>query len=101
MNLKKNLQLLLKERGWTLARLARESKVPKSTIGDWTGSQTAINLTQLRKVADALRVPVWRLAYSLDEPDPHEKYPEELIQEIFSGKLMVTIARVLPGKAKK
>jgi transcriptional regulator with XRE-family HTH domain len=95
MSFKTNLQSLLSERQWTAARLSRESGVPKSTIADWMTSQKAVNLEQLRKVADVLKVPVWRLAYDLDSSDPYEtKFTDEVLTELFSGRLQVTIHRV-------
>ncbi len=95
MNLRKNLSFLLKEHKITIAELSRKSGVPKSTIADWMTSQKSINLDQLRKVSEALKVPMYRLAFELDEADPWESSAaDEILSEVFSGRLQVTIHRV-------
>jgi transcriptional regulator with XRE-family HTH domain len=102
MNLRNNLQTLLKERGLTVAKLSRDSGVPKSTLSDWMTSQVSVNLDQLRKVADTLGVPVFRLAYDLNDGDPHEtRFSDEVLSELFSGRLQVTIHRVETTSKKK
>ena len=92
MNLSRNLTDLCKKRGWSLARLSRASGVPIQTIHGWCVGRKAVRLDQLRKVAGALEVPVYQLAFG--EPDPFENIGEEILKEIFSGDVRVTLHRI-------
>lgn len=83
---------LLKKRGRSLSRLANESRVPKSTIHNWTVGRSTINLNQLKQVANVLEVSIHELAFG--EPDPHVNAGEELLKEIFSGDVRVTLHRI-------
>jgi transcriptional regulator with XRE-family HTH domain len=87
-----NLQSLLKQKGWTLTRLANETGINKSTLHAWTVGRGNINLEYLKKVATALRVSVYQLAYG--EPDPYEPASHEILREIFTGDVRVTLHRI-------
>lgn len=82
----------MKIKGWSLARLSKETGINKSTLHAWTVGRGTINLEYLRKVADALKIGVHQLAYG--EPDPHEFLSEEVLREIFSGDVRVTLHRI-------
>lgn len=92
MELKTMLVQLCKRRGWTIARLARESGVPKPTIHGWTTGRSALNLDQLKKVALALEVSLHELAFGC--PDPYEGVSEECLKELFSGDVRISIHRI-------
>lgn len=79
-------------RSWSLSRLARESAVPIQTLHGWTLGRKAINLAQLRKVAQALNTSIYELAFG--EPDPHHSASRELLKELFRGDVRVTIHRI-------
>lgn len=92
MKLGSILTALCKERGITLARLAREAGIPPQTLHNWTVGRKAVNPDQLKKVADKLEVSLHYLLFG--EPDPHEPPGEEILREIFSGDVRVTLHRI-------
>lgn len=91
MELVKMLPRLCSRRGWSLAQLARESGVPKPTLHGWTTGRSA-NLDQLKRVATALQVSLHELVFG--EPDPYEAPSEELLKELFTGDVRVSIHRI-------
>lgn len=94
--LKPNLNRLMTERKLTLAELSKKSGVARSSIHNWltASNQTKINITHVQKVAAALKVPLHELLFS--EPDPFERrdVPREVLKELFSGDLRVTIHKI-------
>lgn len=92
MKLGNNLSKLCKERGWSISELAAKSGVPKSTLHSWTTNPASVNLRHLQAVARALGTPVHYLAFG--EADPHEAPSEEVLKEIFSGDVRVTLHRI-------
>lgn len=87
---------MCKERGITLSKLARDSKVPIQTLHGWTTGRRAVQLEQLKRVASTLQVSVHELAYG--KPDPFEPVTQELLEEIFSGDVRVTLHRIRKQK---
>lgn len=92
MKLGQNIKNLCKQRSWSFARLARESNVPPQTIHNWIAGRKGVNATQLKKVATALKVSIHQLMFG--EPDPFETHGEEILREIFSGDVRVTLHRI-------
>ena len=92
MNFKDNLDKQLKIRGWTLARLAKECGVSKSTLHSWTTGRSALNLEKLKLVATALEISIHELVFG--EPDPFEKPGDEILKEIFRGDVRVNLHRI-------
>ncbi|MNJ91243.1 Helix-turn-helix domain protein [compost metagenome] len=92
MNLGKNLSKLMKEKGFTLIRLAKESGVSKQTIHGWTTGRRVHDLGQLKKVATILEIPIHDLVYG--EPDPFLNQSQVLLKELFSGDVRVTIHKL-------
>jgi len=92
LSLDKNLQFHLKRKRWTVSRLARETGINKSTLHAWTVGRGTINLRYLQKVARALEISVYQLAYG--ESDPFEAVGEEILKELFSGDVRVTLHRI-------
>lgn len=96
MELHENLAALMKQKKMSLTKLAKESGVPKSTLQSWTKGQGTVNLDQLKKVADLMKVSVHQLAYG--HPDPHTKLENEILTELFKGDLRVTVHKIEKGK---
>lgn len=92
MKLGSKLNQLCKAQGLSLSRLAKEAGVPMQTVHAWTTGRKSINPDQLRKVALVLKISIHQLMF--DEPDPHELIGEEILQEIFSGDVRVTLHKV-------
>ena len=92
MKLGKILQELCRKRGWTVAKLARESGVPVQTVHNWSLARGAVNPEQVKRVSLVLGVSVHYLLYG--EADPNEQIGEEVLKEIFSGDVRVTVHRV-------
>lgn len=98
MSVKVNLQTILKAKGMTLPQLAKASGVPKSTIHSWS-DQKAINIDQLKAVAGVLQVSIHQLMFG--QPDPHEQIGREILSEIFSGDIRVTLHKIVKAKNSK
>ncbi len=92
MKLGKVIQTLCKERGITVAKLARDCGVPAQTIHNWSTAKGAVNPEQVKCVSQYLGVSVHYLLYG--EADPHEQPGQEILKEIFSGDVRVTLHRV-------
>lgn len=92
MKLSSTLESLCKKKGITLAELARRSDVPKQTIHNWTTGRRSINPDQLKRVAQTLETSVHFLLFG--EQDPFESPAEEILKEIFSGDVRVTLHRI-------
>jgi len=67
MNLKQQLRLYIKKRGFTAAQLSRLSGVPKQSISDWLAGANPRNIDQVKKVADALCVSLEHLCFGTDD----------------------------------
>ncbi len=92
MKLSTTLNSLCKKRRMTLSELSRRCGVPKQTLHNWTLGRRSVNPDQLRKVSQVLEVSVHFLLYG--EQDPFEVPNEEIIKEIFSGDVRVTLHRI-------
>lgn len=99
MKLGENLQSHCENNGMSLAKLARAAGIPKSTLHDWTRGRKTLDLVQLKKVCDVLRVPLHVLAFG--ESDPHDIPSEEILRELFTGDVRVTIHRIERRRDKK
>ncbi len=89
--LKDNLNKLLKDTGLSLTDLSKKAKVPKTNIHSWT-TGTNPQLDQLKRVADALKVSIHELAFGA--ADPYEAKSEEILKELFTGDVRVTLHRI-------
>jgi len=76
----------------SLAKAARAAGVPAQTVHGWGTGKGGVNLDQLKKVAGVLKVSLHELAFG--EPDPFEAPGEEILKEIFSGDVRVTLQRI-------
>ena len=92
MKLGITITALCKARNWSLARLARESGVPPQTLHHWTVGRKSINPDQVKRLANTLGVSVHFLLFG--EADPMESPAEEILKEIFSGDVRVTLHRI-------
>ncbi len=90
--LSKNLKKILAERGLTIASLAREVDVPRSTINSWVNSDSNPDLNQLDKVARYLNVTIESLAFGRDEKHFIQKFLNET--ELHSGLYRIKISKV-------
>ena len=92
MKLSQMLTKSLKHKGWTLNRLAKETRIPPSTLHGWKTGRSAADLDELRKVADALQVSLHELIFG--EPDPHHSASTDVLRELFTGDVRVTLHRI-------
>lgn len=92
MKLSSILESLCKKKGITLAELARRSEVPKQTLHNWTIGRRSINPDQIKRVSQVLETSVHYLLFG--EHDPFESPTEEILKEIFSGDVRVTLHRI-------
>ena len=68
------------------------SGVPQSTLAGWGAGRSVGNIDDLKKVCDVLQVSLHQLLY--DEPDPHEIGHEEILRELFTGDIRVSISKI-------
>ena len=73
MILGKMLLKLCKERGLTLAGLAKESGVKQPTLHGWSTGRAVHNIDDLRKVCDVLEVSLYCILFG--EHDPWHESP--------------------------
>lgn len=92
MKLGSQLKAYCKERGWTLTKLSKQSSVPIATLHGWANGRTRPDLKQLQKVAMALEVSLHTLAFG--SPDPFETGGEEILRELFTGDIRVSIQKI-------
>lgn len=92
MKLGPTITQLCKKQGLSLTELSRRTGVPKQTLHSWTSGRRSVNPMQIKKVADCLKVSVHYLLYA--ENDPYESPSEEILKEIFSGDVRVTLHRI-------
>jgi transcriptional regulator with XRE-family HTH domain len=92
MKLANNIATICKKKGWPIARLARETGVPVKTIHGWTAGKKALNIDDVRKVAEGLEISLHQLLFGT--PDPYEGKDLEILEQIFSGDVRVTIHKI-------
>lgn len=92
MKLGSKLNQLCKVQGLSLSCLVKEAGVPMQTVHAWTTDRKSINPDQIKKVASVLKISVHELLF--DEPDPHDSIGEEILKEIFSGDVRITLHRI-------
>lgn len=90
--MKIDLAPLLKQKGITLSELSRRTGVPKGTLSQWRKRSQSISMTQAKAVAHELGIGLHTLVFG--KPDPNESIAEEVLTEIFSGTVKVTLHRV-------
>lgn len=69
-----------------------EAKIPKQTLHNWTVGRRSVDPDQLKAVASALNVSLHHLLFGT--PDPNEIPNEEILKELFSGDVRVTIQKI-------
>ncbi len=92
MNLATNLKKFCKAKKLSITELARQTGVRQNTIHGWANGRRVLNLDDLKKVADVLEVSIHMLVYG--SPDPHEAPSQEILKEIFSGDIRVTLHKI-------
>lgn len=87
----KTLADLCRDKKWSLSRLAKESRVPKTTLHAWTLGASP-NIEQLQMVASKLEVPLYQLYFG--RPDPHATVGQEVVSELFRGDVRIVIQKL-------
>ena len=83
----------MRDRRISLSELSRETKIAKTTLHSWLHSTKGrVDLDQLQKIARFFQIGVHELAYG--EHDPFESLSHEVLKEIFSGDLRVTVHKI-------
>lgn len=73
MTLKKQLRFYLNQKDITASQLAKRSSVPKQSMSDWLSGSNPRNITQVKKVADALGVTIDHLMFGEGEGKTSDK----------------------------
>ena len=92
MQLAKMLVYYCKKRGLTMNALAQKTGIPPATLHGWKTGRSGANFSDLKKVSSALQVGLHELVFG--GPDPFEQPGEEILKEIFSGDVRVTLHRI-------
>ena len=92
MLLSKTLAKICKLKKISISQLSKLSGVPQPTLHGWGSGRSVGTIDDLKKVCDVLQVSLHQLLY--DEPDPYEIGHEEILKELFSGDLRVTIHKI-------
>lgn len=92
MKLSSMLTQTLKKKGWTLNRLAKETKLSPATLHGWKTGRGTANYNDLRKVASVLEISIHELMFG--EPDPYHSPGKEILKELFTGDVRVTLHRI-------
>lgn len=98
MKLGSKLNQLCKDKGLSISALAKQAGVPTQTVHAWTVGRKSVNPDQLRKVASVLEVSIHQLLF--DEKDPHEPIGQEVLKELFSGDIRVTLHKIEKKRGK-
>ena len=91
MTLQSNLLEYCKKKNLTLAKLARLSEVPQSTLHGWSTGRKVQDLNQLRNVCRVLETGLYELLF--DVPDPFSSKLTS-IDDVFTGDVQITIHKV-------
>ena len=75
---------LLKERGVTAYRVAKETNIATATLSDWKKGRSTPKIDKLKKIADYFRVSLDYLTGDSDDPVDYDNFDEE-IPEYFDG----------------
>lgn len=98
MSFAENLLRSMKNKGLSFADLSKKSGVSKSTIHGWTTGRRVQDLKELKRVAQVLEISLHELVFS--EPDPFETRHEELLKELFSGDVRITVHKIERPRSK-
>lgn len=94
-----NLKNLMSLRNLTVAKLARDLKIPQKTVYDWCGSggRTPRDLELIKRLATYLDCSTHALLFG--EEDPRSTLSNILDKtEIHTGVYEVTVKKVIPRK---
>jgi transcriptional regulator with XRE-family HTH domain len=86
------------DKGLTLSQLSRISGISKPTIHGWITGRHVRDFGQLKKISLALEVSIHELLYG--DADPFEIKAQEVLKEIFTGDVRVTIQRIERAKQR-
>lgn len=96
MNLAKNLETRCAEQSITFNKLAKLARISPATLHGWKTGRKAANLEDLRRVAEALQISIHELVF--DIPDPYAAAGQEILKELFTGDVRVTVHRIERNK---
>jgi transcriptional regulator with XRE-family HTH domain len=99
LKLGQTLSAILKERRLGLKEVSRETKIPVSTLAEWTSNRPARDPVKLKRLCDYLGVSLHYLLFGCeDNQNPIEKIIRE---DLFQGAFEVSIKRIkLPRGVK-
>lgn len=100
LRLKDNLVTLLKRKGWTQSQLAREAKVSRSSLSDWSAGRSPRSLEQLKACCDVLGVTVDEILFTdiaaeVSVSATEKKILKDLLGEtVLEGTYHLTVRKV-------
>lgn len=72
-------------------KLSKETSIAPATLHGWANGRNP-NLADLKKIANVLEVSLHELVFG--ETDPFEAKGQEILKELFSGDVRVTLHRI-------
>ncbi len=97
----KRLSELIRKRGVTVLSLSKETKIPKSTLQDWTTNTVPTDFKAAARLAKALGVSLSFLLTGEDEHAPEDLtnlYERDTV--LIDGLAEIRIVRVIPKTTK-
>lgn len=91
MKIKSVLKRLLHENDMTVAKLSRDTKIPRQTIDNWLNGQEPRSFGHVKKVARYFEVTMDELCFDEKSPEPQIK---DFNEEINAGVFEVVLRRV-------
>ena len=94
--LKDNLTKLMKDRNISLTKLARSTGIAKSSLHGYMNSENTekVNVSHIKKISEVLKVSMHQLLFSEFDPNEPRSNQTEILKEIFSGDVRVTLHRI-------
>lgn len=84
----------MKKKGLNYSQLGEKSQVARSTIHNWASGRMVKDISDLKKVATVLELPLHDLLFG--EPDPFASNPLPTLSEVFSGEVRLIIEKIHP-----
>ncbi len=94
MKIAQQLRMLLKQRGTTVANLARATKTESQTIHNWLAGSKPRDFDQVKRVADYFDVTLDMLVYGANPATERKNTIDELKEEINAGVFEVILRKI-------
>lgn len=98
MTLKDQLQFYIRKSGMSASALARKASVPKQSLSGWMAGSMPRDIRQLKRVADALAIPLDHLVFGNGD---HEQFKQTDSEAVLGDRWVSGIFEVKFRRLKK